>query len=332
MSPRVSIIMPAYNASAFVRAAVDSILAQTFRDFELIILNDGSTDDTQAIVEGYADARIRLINKSNSGVASTLNLGLKEAKGEFIWRHDADDISLPTKLERQIEFMDEHPEFVLCATQVAFMTERGKIAWDKRQPKTKWLGDDGFREVHFEDFSPYSPVTHGTTLFRRSILKDVPFYREAFITSEDIDMWLRMLEHGKLAVLNQCLSLHRLSSASATAVHGWKNEFYREQAKDYYLVRKNGEPDELDRTGSIIEPEPPHAKPVAPSGKNFRGDLLGFPYTVALNARDLYEWLRIVRISLESGWRIKRTYHSLLFPLLPQSFVDVRVRIKSVLK
>ena len=99
--------MPAYNASDFIREAVDSILAQTFRDFELIILNDGSTDDTQTIVESYRDERIRLVNKANSGVASTLNEGLKLATGEFIWRHDADDISLPQKLERQIQFMSD---------------------------------------------------------------------------------------------------------------------------------------------------------------------------------------------------------------------------------
>ena len=130
--------MPAYNAAAFVRAAVDSILAQTFVDFELIILNDGSTDDTQDIIERYDDNRIRLINKSNSGVAATLNLGLTEAQGEFIWRHDADDISLPEKLARQVTFLDSHPEFVLCATQIAFMTERGKIAWNKRSIDTNY--------------------------------------------------------------------------------------------------------------------------------------------------------------------------------------------------
>lgn len=333
-TPRVSVIMPAYNASAFIRAAVDSILAQTFRDFELIILNDGSTDDTLAIIDGYIDERIRLINKSNSGVASTLNLGLKEAKGEFIWRHDADDISLPTKLERQMEFMDAHPEFVLCATQVAFMTERGKIAWDKRQPKTKWLGDDGFREVRFEDFSPYSPVTHGTTLFRRSVLKDVPFYREAFITSEDIDMWLRILEHGRLAVLNECLSLHRLSSASATAVHGWKNEFYRELAKEFYCVRKQGGQDELELTGTITEPTPPAPSPrdLPAAGQLFRADLLGFQYLVALNAKDLGEVWRIVALSLRAGWRLKRTYRALLFPLLPEWFVQFGVQLKALLR
>jgi len=331
---RVSIIMPTYNASAFIRAAVDSILTQTFRDFELIILNDGSTDDTQSIVEGYADARIRLINKSNSGVASTLNLGLKEAKGEFIWRHDADDISLPTKLERQMEFMDAHPEFVLCATQVAFMTERGKIAWDKRQPKTKWLGDDDFREVHFEDFSPFSPVTHATVLFRNSLSPHITGYREAFVTSEDVDLWLRMLHHGRLAVLNQCDYCVRLSSASATAVHGWKNEFYRELAKEFYLQRKEGVKDELELTGKIVEPTPPvpPARDLPASGQLFRADLLGFQYLVALNAKDVAEVWRIISLSLRAGWRLKRTYRALIFPLLPERFVRFGVQLKARLR
>ena len=151
-APKVSAIMPAYNAEQFIRSAVDSILAQTYEDFELIILNDGSTDNTQSIIEAYSDPRIRLINKENSGVASTLNLGLEEARGKFIWRHDADDISLPRKLEKEMVFLDAHPEFVLCATQVAFMSERGKVAWNKEQPKEGWLGPEAYREVFFEDF------------------------------------------------------------------------------------------------------------------------------------------------------------------------------------
>lgn len=326
--------MPAYNAAAFVREALDSILAQTFRDFELIILNDGSTDDTQAIVEGYPDERIRLINKSNSGVASTLNLGLTEAQGEFIWRHDADDISLPEKLARQVAFLDNHPEFVLCATQIAFMTERGKIAWDKRQPKTNWLGDADFREVRFEDFAPFSPVTHGTTLFRRSILKVIPSYREAFITSEDIDMWLRMMEHGKLAVLNQCLSLHRLSSASATAVHGWKNEFYRELAKEFWKQRRANGSDELELNGSITEPEPPaENKSNSPKpGRIYRSDLLNFPLSVHINARDWLGVSRIIRHAIRQGWQLPEVYRIILIQLLPGVFVKSIVKLKSWLR
>jgi len=334
--PRVSIIMPAYNASDFIREAVDSILAQTFRDFELIILNDGSTDDTQFIVESYKDERIRLVNKANSGVASTLNEGLKLAKGEFIWRHDADDISLPQKLERQIQFMEEHPDFDLCATQIAFMTERGKVAWDKRQPKTRWFNGEPYREVFFEDFSPYSPVTHGTTLFRKALLQKTPQYREAFITSEDIDMWLRILGHARLAVLSDCISLHRLSGSSATAVHGWKNHFYRELAKEYYLVRQRGEQDELEKTGKIIEPAPPQnaAAPESspPAGKNFRGDLLGFHYSVVINARDWAEITLIIRMALRDGWRLKRTYRGIIFPWLPTAVVKTGVWFKGKIR
>jgi len=261
-------------------------------------------------------------------------LGLQEAKGEFIWRHDADDISLPTKLERQIEFMDAHPEFVLCATQVAFMTERGKIAWDKRQPKTKWLGTADFREVRFEDFSPFSPVTHATVLFRSSLLPIILGYREAFVTSEDVDLWLRMMHHGRLAVLNQCDYCVRLSSASATAVHGWKNEFYRELAKEFYLERIEGGKDELELKGVILEPAPPVPSPsdLPAAGQLYRGDLLGFQYLVALNAKDMAEVWRIVALSLRAGWRLKRTYRVLLFPLLPEWFVRLGVQAKRMLR
>lgn len=331
MKPLVSIVMPAYNAEKFIREAIDSILNQSFCDFELIILNDGSTDRTQSIIESYVDARIKLINKENSGVASTLNMGLKESIGEFIWRHDADDVSLPEKLERQLSFLESNPDFSLCATQVAFMTERGKVAWSKRQPKSKWLQEKGFREVLFEDFSPYSPITHGTVLFRKSILSSVPHYREAFITSEDIDMWLRMMEFGKLAVINECLSLHRLSTASATAIHGWKNEFYREKAKEFYKVRGSGGQDELEKIGRIIEPPEPFVKPaINRAGRRYRGDLLSFQYTVAIDASDWFECARIVRLALRDGGLLARTYRSLIIPILAEWSIKATIGFKRI--
>ena len=328
--------MPAYNASAFIREAMDSILGQTFGAFELIILNDGSTDDTQAIVESYDDQRIRLINKSNSGVASTLNEGLKLAEGEFIWRHDADDISLPNKLESQIQFMDDHPEFDLCATQIAFMTERGKVAWEKQQPKTPWFKGEPYREVFFEDFSPYSPITHATVLLRRNSGVLSSGFRTAFRTAEDIDLWLRALHQNRMAVLSDCNYLVRLSGSSATAVHGWKNHFYRELAKEFYLVRQQGEQDELEKTGEIIEPPVPDTRPLAqstpPVGKNFRGDMLGFHYSVVINARDWAETTLIIRMALRDGWRLKATYRGVIFPFLPEGIIKFGVKTKRRLK
>ena len=112
---------------------------------------------------------------------------------------------------------------------------------------------------------------------------------EAFITSEDIDMWLRFLGM-RVSLFSATASRSRLSGSSATAVHGWKNHFYRELAKEFYLVRQQGEQDELEKTGKIIEPAPPQnttaPESAPPAGKNFRGDLLGFHYSVVINARD----------------------------------------------
>ena len=111
--------MPAYNAEKYINEAIDSILAQTFTDFEFIIIDDGSTDSTCAIVESYSDSRIRFFkNEHNLGVAATLNRGLDLARGEYIARMDADDISLPTRFEKQAAYMDSHPDVVVCGTGV----------------------------------------------------------------------------------------------------------------------------------------------------------------------------------------------------------------------
>lgn len=332
--PMVSVIMPAYNAEPFISEAIDSILAQTFDNFELIILDDGSHDNTASIVLSYQDSRIRFIHKENEGVARTLNKGVREAKGEFIWRHDADDISLPDKLQLEMEFMAKHPNCLLVATQVAFMTERGKVAWNKKQPKDNWLGKEGHKWVTFEDFSPYSPITHGTALIRACAFEKAGLYREAFITSEDIDMWLRMMDHGKLAVLNQCLSLHRISSASATAVHGWKNEFYRELAKQYWNQRQINIHDDLEVNGCIVEPESPTLKkPDSPMpGKTFRSDLLNFHYAVHIDAGDWAEVIRIIRIAMADGWRLKMVYRALLIPILPIPVVHFIVKLKGAFR
>ena len=205
---------------------------------------------------------------------------------------------------------------------------------NKKQPKDKWLGQNEVRWVSFEDFSPFSPITHGTALIRTTAFKKAGLYREAFITSEDIDMWLRIMEHGKLAVLNSCLSLHRISAASATAVHGWKNEFYRELAKTFWHQRKDGNQDDLEINGFIKEPKAPKApsNSAGKPGTTFRSDLLNFHYSVHLNARDWPEVLRIIKLALVDGWRLPHVHRAILMPLLPRVIVKGGVAIKSVLR
>ena len=124
--PKVSVVMPAYNAEAYIGAAMESILSQSFGDFEFLILNDCSTDGTEAIIQSYDDPRIVYIkNEKNMGVAATLNKGLAAAQGEYIARMDADDFSLPQRFEKQVAYLDAHPEVVVLGTQVQFFSDRG---------------------------------------------------------------------------------------------------------------------------------------------------------------------------------------------------------------
>ncbi|MEI7983879.1 MAG: glycosyltransferase family A protein [Bacteroidota bacterium] len=117
--PTLSVLMPVYNGRDYLRAAIDSILAQTYRDFELIIVNDGSTDDSQAIIEQYHDPRIVSLVQVNQGVARSLNNGLEVARGRYVRRHDADDISDPGSFQVQVNFLEEHPGYVMVCNQQA---------------------------------------------------------------------------------------------------------------------------------------------------------------------------------------------------------------------
>lgn len=328
----VSVIMPVYNAALFLKEAIDSIISQTYSNFELLIINDGSTDDSEKIVLSYKDERIKYFKQTNKGVASTLNIGIEKARGNYLWRHDADDISLPDKLEKQIKFLESNPEISLCSCQVAFMTENGKIAWNYRQPKNVFFNGHTFSEVKRADFNPYSPITHGTVLVRSNVIRHLGGYREAFITGEDIDLWLRLIEKYKAVVLKDCLSLHRLSKTSATQKHSWKNDFFRNLAFKYYEQRANGLEDDLQRN---IYPEMPAVtenKNIVEKGKSFRSDLLLFLYPLHLDAKDWKSSWQLIRLAIRDGWKLPGTWKAIIFPLLGKKIVKAGVKLKSSLR
>jgi glycosyltransferase involved in cell wall biosynthesis len=327
--------MPVYNAAPFLRQALDSILGQTYTDFELLLINDGSTDDSEAIIKTYTDARIRYFHQPNAGVAATLNRGIGLATGKYIWRHDADDISLPEKLEKEILFLESHPDYALCAVQVAFLTERGRPAWSFRQPANEYFGGRPFIGVEREHFSPYSPITHGTVLMKTAVVRQLHGYRNEFITGEDVDLWLRLIQKYKAAVLGECLSLHRLNKNSATRKHGWKNEYFRNLAFRYYDQRQTAGQDDLQLGKPISVPEPPKtavADLSAPGGKNYRGDLLLFLLPLHVDAKDWKGVWELIRFSLRDGWKLKRTWKGVLFPLMGKRLVSAGVRIKKAFK
>ena len=328
----VSVILPVYNASQFLEKAIDSILSQTYLNFELIIINDGSTDNSENLILNYGDPRIKYHFQDNAGVASTLNKGISLACGDYIWRHDADDISLPNKLEKQVNFLIENPEYSLCATQVAFMTENGKVAKDFKMPGDSYFLNERYVKVERSHFNPYCPITHGTVLVKTELLKEIGGYRKEFITSEDIDAWLRFLEIGSAAVIHEVLSFHRLSSNSATQIHGWKNQYYREKALEFFDKRSLGEKDDLElgRTLQVPESNPFYLKIKIKSGKNFRNDLIHFLVPLYKNANDkrLY-WSSIV-LFIKEGFRIGNTYKQLLIHFLGNKVVKRIVKIKAL--
>jgi glycosyltransferase involved in cell wall biosynthesis len=134
--PLISVVMPVYNAAQYLREAIDSILNQTFRDFEFIIINDGSTDRSLEIIQSYNDDRIRLINQKNTGLAKALNNGIAIAKSDFIARMDADDISIPERLTSQFSFLESNVDVVAVGSNAEVIDKEGNHVYCTAQPST----------------------------------------------------------------------------------------------------------------------------------------------------------------------------------------------------
>ena len=123
---KITVLMPAYNAAEYIAEAIESVLLQTFSDFELLIINDGSTDDTANIIRSFSDKRIVLIQQENQGVAAALNNGLLHARAEYIARFDADDICFPERLQIQVQFLDDNMDHVLTGCDAEYIAESGE--------------------------------------------------------------------------------------------------------------------------------------------------------------------------------------------------------------
>ncbi|WP_374459800.1 glycosyltransferase family 2 protein [Chryseobacterium taeanense] len=191
MSPKISVILPAYNAEKYLGTAVDSILAQSFKDFELLIINDGSKDSTKEIILGYNDERIRYIeNEKNLGLIETLNKGILLSKGEYIARMDADDISHISRFQMQIDFMEKNLEYIICSSS------RKEFSHSISHFHLSVLPvDDTSIRVH-SIFS--TPFTHPAVMFRADIIKENNiFFEKDYKYAEDYQLWIKILKYGK---------------------------------------------------------------------------------------------------------------------------------------
>ncbi|MCU0524685.1 MAG: glycosyltransferase family 2 protein [Elainella sp. Prado103] len=202
--PIVSVIMPVYNAQRYVAAAVRSILAQTYRDFEFLIIDDGSTDRSSTILQRYAatDDRIRLIRRDNLGFVATLNELLQMAQGEYIARMDADDIALPDRFALQVAFLQTHPQVVCVGGAQDWIDAAGRILLHHPEAEDN-------AAIQQLALTGQTPINHPSAMMRRSAMLQVGGYDANFYPAEDLDLWLKLGELGELANLRQTVLCYR---------------------------------------------------------------------------------------------------------------------------
>ena len=245
-NPAISVILPVYNAEAYVREAVESILAQTFTDFELIIINDGSTDDSGPILRELAarDARIVLVERPNDGLVSALNEGIEIARADLIARMDADDVAMPERFALQYARMIEEPELAVLGSFIRVMDKAGNIIHLGEYPLTP-------KEVaHYVEKG--CPVVHPTVMMRRGVVLKIGGYRKAFCHVEDYDLWLRMNDLGyAIANLPQPLLNYRVHGANVGEVHWQAQKRSGVLARLAHRVRKAGLPDPFEGVETI---------------------------------------------------------------------------------
>jgi Glycosyl transferase family 2 len=216
MTPRLSVLMAVYNAERFAGAAIDSILAQTYADFELVIVLDGPTDGSARIVESYRDPRIRVIAKTrNEGHTRALNDGLRTIASEYVARHDADDLSFPDRFAKQVEWLDRHPEVAVLGVQAQPIDAAGRrlrrTEWDPRWHRP--LGGAAMDWYRMFD----GPLFHPGVMFRRAVVEAAGGYDERYLRNEDSDLWRRVARQHAIANLDERLIAFRMHPASMTA-------------------------------------------------------------------------------------------------------------------
>jgi len=205
-SPTVSVLMPAYNAERYVAEAVESILQQTFTDFEFLIIDDGSTDRTRSILEGYArtDDRIRFVSRPNTGYVVALNEMLESARGRYLARIDADDIAVPDRFARQVDYLESHPD---CAV----VSGRALVIDPDGDPLCEWFFDQSHEAIDSAHINRTqgAHLCHPAAMIRAASIRVVGGYRSDFWPAEDLDLWLRLAEIGRLAALPDLILKYR---------------------------------------------------------------------------------------------------------------------------
>ena len=206
--------MSVYNGSRYLQESVESILNQTFTDFEFIIIDDGSTDNTWEILTKYADQdqRIKLFkNEENIGLTKSLNKGLMLAQGEYVARQDADDISLPERFEKQVDFLHKQPKVILVSSNYEYIDSEGSLLG-----KPKPAGGSDITAWYLLFYNRIG--AHGLAMFRRDPVINIGGYSESYRYSQDYELWSRLTKVGALVILPDLLQLYRRNHSESISV------------------------------------------------------------------------------------------------------------------
>jgi hypothetical protein len=243
--PKVSVVMGVFNGERYLREAVESILAQTFGDFEFIIIEDGSTDGTAEILSSYAkgDARIRVVSQGNTGRAEALNRGIALAKARYVARMDADDISAAYRFKDQVDFLDAHTDVGLIGGAYEQIDAKGASMGTVRFP----LSDPEIREAMERD----NPICHPAVMFRKAAAEAAGGYRKALLDADDYDLWLRMAERTRFANLGEVVLLYRIHPMQASVANMKHQGWCVLAARAAATLRRKGRPDPLAGVGRI---------------------------------------------------------------------------------
>jgi len=226
---KISVVMPAYNAGKYIREAVNSVLNQTFSGFELIIINDGSTDNTQEVISSFTDPRIILINHEvNKGIASALNTGLLHAKSEYIARFDADDLCFPERLAIQFDFLQTHPDYILTGGDAEYISENGEHLFH-----FKCIGHTN--EQISKKINNYCPFIHSAVMYRKDAVLRAGGYSLYAHNFEDYFLWVRLHRYGKFYNLRQQLIKVRFNPYSSTIDEKIRGRRFRKLKREIIL-------------------------------------------------------------------------------------------------
>jgi glycosyltransferase involved in cell wall biosynthesis len=248
--PVISVLMPVYNSERYLMPAVSSILNQSYTDFEFLITDDGSSDGSLAILQAFAkrDCRILLVSRPNTGYVVALNEMLGIARGEFIARMDADDVSMPRRFERQLTFMREHSDCVLVGSAVRYIDPEGCLLTHMHPPTSHEQID----KFHLEKWQP--TIWHPSAFFRLEAVKSVGGYRLETEFAEDLDLWLRLAEIGVVANLDELLVDYRQHPESVAATRSRLcRQAGRRAIQDVYSRRNLGQVPDLSTDGATDE-------------------------------------------------------------------------------